>query len=1327
MEFQVYTVCLEDRVPNGIAAGQPRAGDVADEAGVPIAKTVEGVVAFVFGRTEHGKSVCVRVEGFKPKVYVLLDERTTLQTVKSAFERETNARVSVEERRFTHFYGYEPDSSQPSGRRVHRYAEVAFPSLSTFRAVCSARKAAELPKLRRRLADVLETGMDGERIVDDAWVDLTRRRIEAMVQRELPEDGNPDLCDIQEGSDLIDPLTRFLYEHDVTPSKWYRVPTCYADVRVTTCDFEVIAHRFERLERDLDAPYVTLYYDIETLGLDPEMAQVIQISLVFVQAGARDAHLVALGTVDPIPDVTIHACFGEDELLQTMRDLVVDKDPDFVVAYNGVNFDNRFLAVRAEKAHEETFWFMSRFALRKCRLRELQLSSSGMGDNLLRYIDMPGRSNLDWYVKLKRDLTSEPRYSLNHFAKKFCGDEKEDMHYREIPVLQRGSAADRARLGSYCVHDSVLLDRLNEARSMITEILQYCGVFHVIVEWIYFRGQQVRFVAQLLRKARTAEAVPMLMQRPVDGWRGEGAEGFEGATVNKPDIGFHKVHPVAVLDWKSLYPSIMQSHNLCHSTCVLDPAFHHAPGVVAHRVNDEYVTHFSAQHRGILPRILDELLAARAAARKELKRRANLAKQEAHMSAEHLAMVKVLDGRQLALKVACNSVYGACGAVEHGKIPCLDVSATTTAEGREAMVIKKTILPTKFPSVKVIYGDSVAGNTPLLLLVDGTRTILTAGDLWKSTGGPDVGDAKFAHFVERIHTWTENGWTPVRNVVRHRVEKAMYRVQTVWGAVDVTEDHSLLRADGTPTTAVDLENGTRLMHSWPTWTPEQNLACSPILARVAGLFVVTGAPREGRRWRLRHPDRTLLQKYCDLLMMETGVAYHIYEDTYESLTFWTLSSVGHVDDDLTDLLTRECYVPYDDGALQVPHRIINGSYDVMREFIVGVMDASAVVAKRMNLHEGEHYVDVAGERAALGVYAILKALGYNVLVGSVTRQLYGISWKNAGKLDADVGCRVLSVTRVASDEFVYDLTTDNHHFHAGVGSIIVHNTDSVMITFSDVTDVQTCGDVAARAAEFVTDHFVNTLQLKNMELEFEKCYFPYILESKKRYIGKKYEPDAQGVMVCKGIDAKGVETERRDTLPYTKEIMYAVRDALMNEMDEHKAIGAFRHLMDRLVRDEVGMEQLTMRKNLSSKVAEKTDTIVQARVNALKRQREAGSESAVNEQVEYVIVNRGTRKEKTTMLAEDPAYAKEHNLKLNRLWYFEHCIEDALRKIFSLLDAVDYERVCNEYRSKLESARMNVNVSAMERALQSGAASSSRPVLAAPPPPPPPPRPRKKK
>ena len=89
------------------------------------------------------------------------------------------------------------------------------------------------------------------------------------------------------------------------------------------------------------------------------------------------------------------------------------------------------------------FFYLSRFALRPTRLRELSLSSDGMGDNVLYYFETPGRENLDYFVKLKRDLPSEMSHKLGVMARKFCADDKEDMDYREIPKLQAGTADDR--------------------------------------------------------------------------------------------------------------------------------------------------------------------------------------------------------------------------------------------------------------------------------------------------------------------------------------------------------------------------------------------------------------------------------------------------------------------------------------------------------------------------------------------------------------------------------------------------------------------------------------------------------------------------------------------------------------------------------------------------------------------------------------------------------------------------------------------------------------------------------------------------------------------
>jgi DNA polymerase elongation subunit (family B) len=77
-----------------------------------------------------------------------------------------------------------------------------------------------------------------------------------------------------------------------------------------------------------------------------------------------------------------------------------------------------------------------------------------------------------------------------------------------------------------------------------------------------------------------------------------------------PSAGFYKA-PVATLDFASLYPSIMMAHNLCYTTllskeaaCQLPPeAYERSPS------GDMFVK--ASVARGILPEILEELLAAR--------------------------------------------------------------------------------------------------------------------------------------------------------------------------------------------------------------------------------------------------------------------------------------------------------------------------------------------------------------------------------------------------------------------------------------------------------------------------------------------------------------------------------------------------------------------------------------------------------------------------------------------------------------------------------------------------------------------------------------------
>lgn len=125
---------------------------------------------------------------------------------------------------------------------------------------------------------------------------------------------------------------------------------------------------------------------------------------------------------------------------------------------------------------------------------------------------------------------------------------------------------------------------------------------------------------------------------------------FEGATVIDPKKGYYTM-PIATLDFASLYPSIMMAHNLCYTTLLLNKkeAEKFDEKDVTKTPNGDYFVK-STVKKGILPIILEELISARKQAKNELK------------NATDPFIKAVLDGRQLALKISANSVYGFTGA-----------------------------------------------------------------------------------------------------------------------------------------------------------------------------------------------------------------------------------------------------------------------------------------------------------------------------------------------------------------------------------------------------------------------------------------------------------------------------------------------------------------------------------------------------------------------------------------------------------------------------------------------------------------------------------------
>lgn len=213
------------------------------------------------------------------------------------------------------------------------------------------------------------------------------------------------------------------------------------------------------------------------------------------------------------------------------------------------------------------------------------------------------------------------------------------------------------------------------------------------------RGQSIKVMSQILRAARKRGMVAPHIPKTGGPTGQEDGVAYEGATVLEAKAGYY-TEPIAVCDFASLYPSIMRAHNLCYCTRIPRGVAHGLPAadVTVTPTGETFVKPHVRE--GLLPEILRELLDARKKAKADMK----LAKDPMEKA--------VLDGRQNALKVSANSVYGFTGALI-GPLPCVEIGSSVTGFGRTMIEASKNYVESTYTvangyaaDAEVIYGDT---------------------------------------------------------------------------------------------------------------------------------------------------------------------------------------------------------------------------------------------------------------------------------------------------------------------------------------------------------------------------------------------------------------------------------------------------------------------------------------------------------------------------------------------------------------------------------------------------------------------------------------------
>ena len=317
------------------------------------------------------------------------------------------------------------------------------------------------------------------------------------------------------------------------------------------------------------------------------------------------------------------------------------------------------------------------------------------------------------------------------------------------------------------------------------------------------------------------------------------------------------------------------------------------------------------------------------------------------------------------------------------------------------------------------YGDSVIGETPLLLKNILTNeifitTINKLGNDYKLMIRNKCDQIKESSELYNLKIWTEKGWTTIYRIIRHKLEKKLYKVSTYDGFVIVTEDHSLLNNNGDIINPKDIKIGTKLLHSFPDIDNNikyfininnNEIKLNEEISYFLGIYMLNSINSE----------------YATL-NINNNIEYYKYilNKYFKNINYYITKNVINL-----NILLNNNLILLDITNKIVPNIILNSNFEIRKAFLYGfTLDYKSICIN--------NYSQISIQ----SIYTLLKSLMYsNILIFNNI-----IVFNNEEPF-------INKVTNIElyneKEEYVYDLTTENHHFHAGTGSIIVHNTDSI--------------------------------------------------------------------------------------------------------------------------------------------------------------------------------------------------------------------------------------------------------------------------------------------
>jgi len=363
---------------------------------------------------------------------------------------------------------------------------------------------------------------------------------------------------------------------------------------------------------------------------------------------------------------------SEKEMLEEFARIVRQEDPDLLLGYNSSNFDLPYLEARARISGAD-------FNLGRYK-SSLRPSKRGMSTSL----KVAGRIHADLYPMMRffgiLGMIKTNDYTLRSVAAASTSNQKKDIDKDDIHRIW--DSGDIDELAEYSLYDAKIAKELGERYLPVEEELSSLAKLPLFDTTLATSGQLVENLlmyeaakkGMLVPPKPSGSAIAERMANPI-----------QGAFVKLPEPGLYE--NIAVLDFRSLYPTVIVSYNIDPGTLVQET------------LDQEQETYesptgamFLRHPLGLIPHVLDHLIDFRIKLKRSLR--------ELDQDSEEYRM---LLSRSTAVKVVSNSFYGYL-AYARSRWYSKECGESVTAFGRKHII--DTMGQAEKWGFKVLYGDT---------------------------------------------------------------------------------------------------------------------------------------------------------------------------------------------------------------------------------------------------------------------------------------------------------------------------------------------------------------------------------------------------------------------------------------------------------------------------------------------------------------------------------------------------------------------------------------------------------------------------------------------